>query len=272
MVDQVSHFETVLRDTIRSPPPAMPLRRHADDDYCDRFTVTCPSGPSLVAWIEPRFKTSGLSGDEWRIRAMLRVSVRPSGPVDVGQRHEPAVLLERGYGRMRGLLDYAPYHVYAATRASQSRRTRALLELTRATLTVERKSVVLMREERPTFGDAMLGMGWHSVSANEGREGVEWHHLTDDEERARCQQVGCADAPRNFYRLKKLQVARSARTLIEPEHDFTGQYAWYCGRHSVRGDCGLEDADANLELVAGPGTATPHGGDESPAGVAVLHV
>jgi len=272
MTAPLDRLEATLRGAIRSPPPKMPLRRHADDDYWDRVTVSCPSGPVLTARVKPRYKTSGLSGDEWRIHAVLQVRVREDGPVGIDELRETPALLERGYSRMHTLLEYAPYHVYAAVRANRSRRTRALLDRPRAILTAERKGIVLMREERPSFGDGVLGMGWHILTANEGRQGVAWRHLTDDEERARCQQVGCADPPVNFYRLKKLQIARGESVLIEPPYDFTGQFAWYCGRHTRRGDCGLEDADRNLELVAGPGTSAPHPADESPAALHVLRL
>jgi hypothetical protein len=255
MVDRVSHLETVLRDTIRSPPPMMPLRRHADDDYCDCVTIVSREGPMLTASVKPRFKTSAISGSEWRVSAQIEVHVRPNKLLALGQAR---------YHRMRELFEYAPFHVYAAARASH------LLDLPRATLTVERKGVVLMREERPTFGDALLGMGWHIRTANEGREGVDWHHLSNEEERERCQQVGCADPPRNFYRLKKILTGRGSDVLIDPEYDFIGQFTWYCGRHTLRGGQGLEDNDENLELVMGPGDASPEEDDESPAATRVL--
>jgi len=272
MANRLEHLKTVLRDTLRAPPPEMPRRWHKDDDYWDSITVECPTGPTLTARMEPRFKTSGLSGDEWRVRAALKVVVRRTGPVDFDQRAEPPVLLERGYHRMRDLLQYAPFHVYEALRASPSRQTRALFELPKATLTVHRKGVLLFQEERPNFGDAVIGVGWHILTSNEGRPGVAWHHLTEEEERARCQQVGCAAAPRNFYRLKKLQVAPNEDVMVEPKYDFTGQFTWYCGRHTLRGDAGYEDADKNLGLVSGPGDGEPESADESPAALRVLQV
>jgi hypothetical protein len=257
MVDRLDRLETTLRDTVRSPPPVMPLRRHADDDYEDCVTIVSRAGPMLTARVKPRFKTSAISGSGWRISALLEVHMRPTELLTLGQAR---------YHRMRELLEYAPFHVYTAARASH------LLDLPHATLTAERKGVVLMREERPTFGDALLGMGWLLRTANEGREGVDWHHLSNEEERERCQQVGCAEAPRNFYRLKKILAGRRSSVLIDPKYDFTGQFAWYCGRHTLRGSQGLEDNDENLELVMGPGDASPEEDDESPAATRVLRV
>jgi hypothetical protein len=208
-----------------------PLRRHHDDDYWDAVTIQSATGANFRAFIYPRYKTSGLSGDEWRISAIVEVRTHP--------KEEPASL-GRLYHRMNKVFEYAPYFVYKGTPE--------LFSAPDATLTVERKGHVLMTEVRPTFGDAVIGLGWHIVTANEGRDGVEWHHLTDEQEREHCQQVGCSKPPVVVYRIKKLQVHPSERFMVKPEFDFQGQFTWYCADHSERGDCGLEDADDNLEL------------------------
>lgn len=174
---------------------------------------------------------SGLSGDEWRISAVVEARRHPLG----------APIATRTFHRMRGVLEYAAYFVYTSALD--------LFVYPTATLIVERKGHVLMSEIRPTFGDAMIGLGWHIVTANEGRDGVEWHHLTDEQERQHCQQVGCAKPPTVAYRLKKLQKSPSSGTLTDPAYDFVGQYAWYCAEHAERGDCGLEDCDTNLETI-----------------------
>lgn len=210
----------------------MPLRRHHDDDYCDRITIQAATGANFVAFIRPRYKMSWLSGDEWRISAVVEVRRHPSAEPVIG----------RTYHRMRNLLEYVGYFVYA--------NAPELLSSPSAVLTVERKGHVLMREGRRTFGDAVIGLGWHIVGANEGREGVEWHHLTDEQERSHCQQVGCAKPPVVAYQLKKLQVAPSESVMIDPPYDFVGQFTWYCSEHRERGDCGLEDCDGNMEVVS----------------------
>ena len=50
-----------------------PLRRHHDDWYHDRVEVTAGE-VSLLAVIVPRYKTSGLSGDEWRVSSRIQVA------------------------------------------------------------------------------------------------------------------------------------------------------------------------------------------------------
>jgi hypothetical protein len=233
-----------LKTHFEKKPDKMPLRRHHDDNYWDEIIIL--AGPIVLRGsIVPRYKTSGLSGDEWRISARLVVKL-----------HGKEVL-EQGFHRMNDLLTHAPGFIWANGN---------LLSIpSQAKLVCKRKGVMLFERDFPTFGDAAMPMFWHVITANEGTKGVKWHHLSDEEERARCQQVGCAEPPKNFYRLKKLQVSRSEGLMVEPKYDFEGQYTWYCSRHTERGDCGLEDADDNLELVQGSGVAVTRDVDESPS-------
>jgi hypothetical protein len=224
--------------------PRQPRRRHHDDDYVDHIEIAA-EGIYLCAHIVPRYKTSGLSGDEWRVRAQM----------DLFEEGARKPSFTRSFGCMKSLLNYGPYHVYANARRSLDRKP--------ASLVARRKGITLMRHQFPTFGDAAIGMSWHITCANEGSPDVAWHHLTEAEERAHCQQVGCSDPPKNFYRLKQLQIEGS--DVRPPKYDFEGQYTWYCPRHTERGDAGLEDCDDNMELVAGSGVPVVRPEDESPA-------
>lgn len=254
MDKQIEKLGQVLNEAAKKPPK-MPLRRHHDDDYWDRIDVSA-EGASLRVYIVPRYKTSGMSGDEWRISAVLDVFAGPSiGEPDFTWRSH----------RMRTLLQYAPHHLYA--------NVRHLFDCKNAVLIVQRKGIELMRQSFPTFGDAAIGMAWHITIANEGSREVEWYHLSNDEERARCQQVGCSEPPKNVYRLKKLQIVPSESDMRAPRYDFEGQFTWFCSRHTERGDCGMEDADDNLELVSGSGVPVTHAADESPSAFGdVVHV
>lgn len=234
-----------LQAAMGQRPPKMPQHRHHDDDYWDRIEVDA-EGVKLRAFMVPRYKTSGMSGDEWRVHAKLEVTLDGV----------KTPIVSHGFHRMRGLLEHAAHFIYATAAGSLGKPD--------ATLTAFRKGVVLTKQTFPTFGDAALGMGWHIVTANEGSAKAEWRHLTNAEELARCQQVGCAEPPKNFYRLKKLQVGNGS-LMVEPEYDFTGQFTWYCARHTERGDCGLEDADENMILVDGNGVPVVHPADESPS-------
>lgn len=251
MPDQLAQVGETIKSALEAPRAKYPLRRHHDDDYWDQIEITTGL-VRLSTTVVPRYKTSGLSGDQWRISVSLKVIHQRDG----------SVLHARSYHRMRDLFTYGPHHLYA--------NCRVLLDQPAASFVAYRKGVELMRQEFPTFGDAAIGMGWHIVASNEGCApgAAAWHHLTDEEERARCQQVGCSDAPVNLYHLKQIDEGKSGGMLVTPAYDFVGQYVWYCGRHTQRGDCGFEDSDKNLELVEGAGVARPHAGDESESALA----
>jgi hypothetical protein len=248
MTDHLAQVGSALKSALEAPKAKYPLRRHHDDDYWDQIKISL-GDLRLSAKVVPRYKTSGLSGDQWRISVWMKIR----------NPHTGEILYARSFHRMRDLFTYGPHHLYA--------NCRVILDLPSATLIAYRKGVVLMAQDFPTFGDAAIGMGWHVVASNEGCSpgAAPWHHLTDEEERARCQQVGCGDTPVNLFHLKQIDEGKSGGHLVTPPYDFVGQYVWYCARHTQRGDQGLEDCDKNLELVAGPGVARPHAGDESPS-------
>ena len=210
-----------------------PLRRHHDDDYVDRILILSPEA-RFEAFMAPRYKQSGLSGDEWRVSAKVEVhDLRVHAP------NHP--VFERSYHRMKNVESFAAYFVLE--------KAPWMLAGGAASLSASRKGRLLFEEMRPTFADAVIGLGWHVLTANEGREGVFWHHLNYAEERAHCQQVGCSAPPTVTYRLKELQISPSYEYKVAPEYDFIGQYVWYCAEHATRGNAGLEDCDSNLERV-----------------------
>lgn len=210
---------------------SMPLRRHADDDYVDQIRIHAKTGESLDAHMVPRFKTSDLSGDEWRVSAILVVQNSDGDETT------------RAFHRMKDLECHAAYHALA--------NMPSCFDGGVSHLTAFRKGRVLFSEQRPSFMDAVIGLSWHVITANEGRDGVEWNHLTDEQERGFCQQVGCRARPVVFYRLKKLRAAPGSGVMIDPEYDFTPRFVWYCGDHCTRGDSCLEDNDSNFEIVTG---------------------
>ena len=240
-----------LKGALAKKPSKMPLHRHRDDDYFDRIVITCDEGPLLRASIVPRYKTSGMSGDEWRISA--RLEVHPNHRDVDGT----TPVLVQSFGNMRGLVEHAPHFLWS--------KARPLLTYGPAALRVYRKEHAIFQEAFASFGDAAMGMSWHIVTANEGRRGVEWERVSDADERTHCQQVGCSDAPVNFYRLKQLQYGNNHSTFMPPKYEWEDRFVWYCARHTTRGDCGLEDADANMELVDGAGVARQNAADESPS-------
>jgi len=220
-------------------------RRHHDDDYFDGFTIHAQGGVELRAFMVPRYKTSGLSGDEWRVHAQLNVNA--------GQ-------VSRGFSSMKGLMANASHFIWTGARD--------LLDIPDALLVGRRKGIELFRQAFPIFGDAAFGFGWHATIASEGTRDVPWHHLTDDEERAVCQQVGCDAKPINVYRIKTFTL-RDGTGQHAPKQ-YEAQHTWFCSRHTQRGDCGIEDCDTNLVLESGNGIPVIHETDESPSGLVVL--
>lgn len=62
----------------------------------------------------------------------------------------------------------------------------------------------------------------------------------------KCDQEGCSEPPTVKYRIKKNFCREGHET--DPPWITTRSF---CQRHSRRGDCGLDDADINYELVEG---------------------
>lgn len=80
---------------------------------------------------------------------------------------------------------------------------------------------------------------WAAVEIGEGG-GFKWPDVT-----AICDQEGCKEVATHKHRLKKrFRNDGSEKEMLWPEH------RCFCERHRVRGDCGLDDADANYEVEA----------------------
>lgn len=157
--------------------------RHEDDKGCDEVSI-CTI---------PRYKTSGLSGDEWRVSALLQF------------KRKGEVIAERSFRDVETALAFAPG---------------LLIE------TLEDASVVIKEQ----------------------------HEL--------CFQPGCAEPATTEYRLKHRYNADGR--IIE-RYDGRDLRRRFCARHSRRGDCGLEDADRNYELVSGHPAMPVQSADESPS-------
>jgi|SRR5579884_882736 len=214
--------------------PSVRLRRHHDDEYWDEITITAKYA-GLGIHVVPRWKTSGLSGDEWRISTRMTLNNR-QGPI-----------YETTFNSMRFALSFAPHFVW--------QHGRELLTAVDATLVYMRKGHTLWSQQFPTFADAAFGVYYHGVVANEQSPG--WHHLSDQEERQHCAQPGCNELPVCLYQLKNIMYGGSSgsrRTFMPPEYNFEAKHTWFCDKHKRRGDCGLEDADANYEVIIAAGS------------------
>ena len=89
-----------IKAALEKPTPKMPLRRHHNNDYSDEIVIL--SGHTVLhGSVVPRYKTSGVSGDEWRIGARLVVKLRG---VEV---------VSRGFRNLNTLMTPRPGFIYA---------------------------------------------------------------------------------------------------------------------------------------------------------------
>jgi hypothetical protein len=128
----------------------------------------------------PRYKTSGLSGDEWRISAKIQFMRK---------------------GRV--------VHESGAS-------------------TIEHACGFLMAEFYRAIDD---GKGYYA-----GEDDL-------------CDQEGCSEQATVTYRVKKRFSRDNPFEWNEELKELTVRK--FCARHSKRGDCGFDDADANYELLYG---------------------
>ena len=144
--------------------------RHQDDER----------GDYIVIFPMPRYKSSGLSGDEWRVSAKVHFG------------YKGHIIYERSFGKMEWAVNALPY------------------------------LLMTFREEPGTS--------------------------TTKPEYHPCDQVGCKEPASVFYRMKATYDDLGHRSEILTL-DKEGYLRGFCSRHSTRGDCGLDDADENYELV-----------------------
>ena len=142
--------------------------RHADDEGIDRIEIS----------VVPRYKTSDLSGDEWRVSAKIVFG------------YKGHVIYERTFAKVEWAVAALPY--------------------------------LLM-----TFRD------------EEGQP-------TTKPAQHPCDQPGCWEPATVSYRMKATWDDLGHKSEIPKGFGYTRAF---CERHSTRGDCGLDDADANYEVV-----------------------
>ena len=149
----------------------------------------------------PRYKTSGLSGDEWRISASLQFL------------RKGVVVHEAGYRNIEMACVFAAAEYYRA------------------------------QDD---------GKGYFAGESNT------------------CDQEGCCAMATNVLRLKE-EFCRNGHSSDPYEYDKRPLVRKFCDRHSRRGDCGLEDADRNYEVLSG-GQSSPHACDVKVSGTVKLPI
>lgn len=151
------------------------FERHEDDDWFDEVTLQ----------IRERWKTSGLSGDEWRFSYVVQF---------------------------------------------------------------KRKGVVLHEKSWTKFQWAMLGMGGALLQASDRPMGIEWKQKTGEKSTEWCAQPGCKAKWTVLYR--RLKTFENGHDVTAHRSEVLGvPVIGFCQQHRTRGDCGLNDADRNYELM-----------------------
>lgn len=102
---------------------------------------------------------------------------------------------------------------------------------------------------------ALLGIGMVAMEAGDSGVPNEIMAL----ENTVCAQPGCCNPATVFYRVKALYDNAGRKEDLPREWDSAGvvYVIRFCDRHRHRGDCGLQDSDANYEELPTPKSGTP---------------
>lgn len=190
-----------------------------------------------------RYKTSHLSGDEWRF------SVGWESSADGGATWEP---YDTGYLDL-GSACAAAYPGLYSSHPKWHQLSCALVEWWR-------KGKKLYEQTYDGAARPLLTVAghlpWGHIVAGEGLP--RWPSMEFE-----CFQVGCTEIPVSTYVMKLIYCPEGHEgKAVFGFGDNAKPYARrFCRVHLRRGDCGLDDADDNYEVVSGPGP----GEHETPA-------
>lgn len=232
--------------------------RHGDDvNWFDEIRLMGEAGPLLRLATFYRYKTSGLSGDEWRVSTAWQSSelLQTQGS-EPNERTPGWSTFDGGWhGLATGCAALYPglyssqQHTHGVSVLSTQflRKGRVLYA---SSYDGEARPLLTMAGHLPW---ALLEAGDHPVGTDEA-----WEDM-----RLLCYQLGCAEEAVSTYRLLKRfdrsgteSPAEATRWLplgTKPKNKQVGLVRRFCPIHLQRGDCGLEDADRNYKIVEGPG-------------------
>lgn len=222
--------------------------RHEDDYgideilFVDRLCTTTQEAQARaflrLALIE-RYKTSDLSGDEWRFSAGLYLRESDAEWRLITNEISLKSLVASLYPALYGDFDIAKWPKEFFARKV-------------GTITFAWKGFPIWSSSydgKPI--DLLVAAGhlpWAFLKSGDG--GCDPSPL-----KTLCCQPGCSEPHVAVYRLKK-RYCRDGHAS-----DAGGDVRGFCVKHLRRGDCGLEDSDRNYEVVSGPG---PDGHEPDP--------
>ncbi len=230
--------------------------RHEDDYGIDEVLFVAPVPKTVVpinreealahaflhlAIIE-RYKTSGLSGNEWRFGAGLYVR----------EEHRADWRLVSTYIDLKGAMAFVYPELYGDFITGK---------WTAAIVTRKVGAITFSWKGHPVWSSSYDGAPTDLLVAA-GHLPFAWiqsgdHGSDPSPLKTLCAQPGCANPHVSVYRLKKRYCHQGHATDPVFSEDVRG----FCAKHLRRGDCGLDDADANYEVVSGPG---PDGHEPNP--------
>lgn len=216
------------------------FKRHKDDEWFDEIVLMNEGAPSLRAVIVPRYKTSYMSGDEWRVSASWQFQRgKVWSDFDTGKLNIEIACIAL-YPGLFG--SHKEWHGGETLGIVFFRKG---IEIYKSTY--DGKALPLLH--------AAGHLPWARIHASE-------NSVPRVDMNVYCFQPGCAKKAVSTYRLKK-EFCREGHEE-EPHKETLRRF---CHRHLRRGDCGLEDSDINYEVVDGPGPdgAREREEDESPA-------
>lgn len=219
----------------------MRYKRHHDDEWFDEIRLIMGSDPILRIITRPRYKTSDLSGDEWRTSAVVQVA-RGDGHWEDFDRYQN--------------LKAATLGLYPAFYTSHPE----LHDLPISAISFLRKDQEVYwstHDGQPQEFLVTAGhLPWAFVLACEA--GTYSREL----EEPFCFQPGCPNEAVSTYQLKYEYCHWGHKEIPDTE-----RYRRFCLLHLRRGDAGLEDADDNYVVIDGPGPDSAEGWKEfeSPA-------
>jgi hypothetical protein len=211
-------------------------KSHSDSEMFDQVIFETQLGAIIQAIIFPRYKTSGMSGDEWRISAGWQQ-----------KRGEKWVDFDRGYRNLEtaakalypGLFtSHRDLHDISITHIDFYKKGHKLYEAS-----YDGKSLKLLH--------AAGHLPWALIIAQENCE-----HINTNEY---CFQPGCSQKAISTYKII-WEYGRQGEKIIQ--RDSIDLLRRFCKRHLRRGDCGLEDADSNYIVVDGPGPDEAEGWED----------
>lgn len=219
------------------------IDNHHEDPWADEIILNGIRSFRLI--IRERYKTSDLSGDEWRFSYVWQVQ------------HPPAVVGRLNWADLHGPLsqqDTAIASFYPAFRTShQNWQNEVCFSIQfrwkgypLAEMSYDGKPVAMLH--------AIGSIAWAKIVA---REQLGWKKNNSSV----CAQPGCARTPVSLFRKVSDFYPRIGVRMHKERSDY---YRRFCKKHLRRGDCGLDDADSNYELIEDVG---PDGNEPDPSAV-----